>query len=1141
MNRFLITIAFILASPWLWGQTNIDTYQYWFNSNTTEAVTQSIGSPSTIYTFNNEIETSGLPNGLHTFHIRFRDSEERWSSALSQFFYKVPLSTLEQNKLVAYEYWFNNNYSSAIAEEANNQTTFTINEQVGIGSLPNGLHTFHIRFKDSRDHWSSALSQFFYKVPETSFEQNKLIGYEYWFNQQRDNAVDGALGNQPVINFNEELDASNLTNGLHTLHIRFKDSNGQWSNTVSQFFYKVSPPTPTENLIQMYRYWFNELEGETIEIHLETPVNPYQLVASIEPPFLNAGGHTVHFQFKDTQGQWSVVMTDEFEIETCQPGYINTPKGDSEVCQGSTTSYTVDAALNITHIEWSLSPTEAGVLQADDRTVQIVWSESFAGEATLEAKGSNPCGETEGKSLTVNVISNPAVKAMDDSAICIGESIDLQTISNVGTIEWDVPSTTVWPTENTTYVVTATTQCGTATDEVTITVNSNPTLTVMADDEICHGDQITLTATSNGTVTWDVDNTTVSPTETTTYTATASLNGCQVSDGVTVEVKPLPTLEVMADDEICYGDEITLIATSNGTVTWDVENTTVSPTETTTYTATASLNGCEVSDGVTVEVKPLPTLEVMADEEICLGDQITLTATSNGTVTWDVDNTTVSPTENTTYTATASLNGCQVSDGVTVEVKPLPTLEVMADEEICHGDQITLIATSNGTVTWDVDNTTVSPTETTTYTATASLNGCEVSDGVTVEVKPLPTLEVMADEEICLGDQITLTATSNGTVTWDVDNTTVSPTENTTYVVTATTQCGTATDEVTITVNSNPTLTVMADEEICLGDQITLTATSNGTVTWDVDNTTVSPSKTTTYTATASLNGCQVSDGVTVEVKPLPTLEVMADDEICHGDQITLTATSNGTVTWDVDNTTVSPTETTTYTATASLNGCQVSDGVTITVNPTYEFVDNEQICKGEILTWRGNEYTEAGTYFDQQQTVAGCDSIFVLNLSVIEVDVTVTLDNESLVANATDASYQWLACNGDYQPIEGQVNQIFTPTSSGSYAVEVTQNGCSAISECYFISISSSELELLSGVNIYPNPTSGHLNINFEEALRNGSISVYNIGGQLVKRKTGVNEISTHIDLGSFENGVYIIEIHANDMTMTFRVIKSN
>ena len=943
MNRFLITIAFILASPWLWGQTNIDTYQYWFNSNTTEAVTQSIGSPSTIYTFNNEIETSGLPNGLHTFHIRFRDSEERWSSALSQFFYKVPLSTLEQNKLVAYEYWFNNNYSSAIAEEANNQTTFTINEQVGIGSLPNGLHTFHIRFKDSRDHWSSALSQFFYKVPETSFEQNKLIGYEYWFNQQRDNAVDGALGNQPVINFNEELDASNLTNGLHTLHIRFKDSNGQWSNTVSQFFYKVSPPTPTENLIQMYRYWFNELEGETIEIHLETPVNPYQLVASIEPPFLNAGGHTVHFQFKDTQGQWSVVMTDEFEIETCQPGYINTPKGDSEVCQGSTTSYTVDAALNITHIEWSLSPTEAGVLQADDRTVQIVWSESFAGEATLEAKGSNPCGETEGKSLTVNVISNPAVKAMDDSAICIGESIDLQTISNVGTIEWDVPSTTVWPTENTTYVVTATTQCGTATDEVTITVNSNPTLTVMADDEICHGDQITLTATSNGTVTWDVDNTTVSPTETTTYTATASLNGCQVSDGVTVEVKPLPTLEVMADDEICYGDEITLIATSNGTVTWDVENTTVSPTETTTYTATASLNGCEVSDGVTVEVKPLPTLEVMADEEICLGDQITLTATSNGTVTWDVD------------------------------------------------------------------------------------------------------------------------------------------------------------------------------------------------------NTTVSPSKTTTYTATASLNGCQVSDGVTVEVKPLPTLEVMADDEICHGDQITLTATSNGTVTWDVDNTTVSPTETTTYTATASLNGCQVSDGVTITVNPTYEFVDNEQICKGEILTWRGNEYTEAGTYFDQQQTVAGCDSIFVLNLSVIEVDVTVTLDNESLVANATDASYQWLACNGDYQPIEGQVNQIFTPTSSGSYAVEVTQNGCSAISECYFISISSSELELLSGVNIYPNPTSGHLNINFEEALRNGSISVYNIGGQLVKRKTGVNEISTHIDLGSFENGVYIIEIHANDMTMTFRVIKSN
>ena len=45
--------------------------------------------------------------------------------------------------------------------------------------------------------------------------------------------------------------------------------------------------------------------------------------------------------------------------------------------------------------------------------------------------------------------------------------------------------------------------------------------------------------------------------------------------------------------------------------------------------------------------------------------------------------------------------------------------------------------------------------------------------------------------------------------------------------------------------------------------------------------------------------------------------------------------------------------------------------------------------------------------------------------------------------------NYQWLK-NGSL--LVGETNQIFSPTSNGSYAVEVTQNGCTAISSCYTV-----------------------------------------------------------------------------------------
>ncbi|WP_417353626.1 LamG-like jellyroll fold domain-containing protein [Flavobacterium alkalisoli] len=65
------------------------------------------------------------------------------------------------------------------------------------------------------------------------------------------------------------------------------------------------------------------------------------------------------------------------------------------------------------------------------------------------------------------------------------------------------------------------------------------------------------------------------------------------------------------------------------------------------------------------------------------------------------------------------------------------------------------------------------------------------------------------------------------------------------------------------------------------------------------------------------------------------------------------------------------------------------------------------------------------------------------------EVDDAVALVDATITAAQTDAVYQWVDCNDNNADIEGATNQSFTATESGNYAVRITANGCTVLSEC--------------------------------------------------------------------------------------------
>lgn len=119
------------------------------------------------------------------------------------------------------------------------------------------------------------------------------------------------------------------------------------------------------------------------------------------------------------------------------------------------------------------------------------------------------------------------------------------------------------------------------------------------------------------------------------------------------------------------------------------------------------------------------------------------------------------------------------------------------------------------------------------------------------------------------------------------------------------------------------------------------------------------------------------------------------------------------------------------------------------------------------------------GVYVIGYDAAPGSDQWRIEKRCKTLVDTSVTIHGSTLIANATGATYQWLSCENGFAPIAGATDSIYTPRVSGSYAVEVTQNGCTDTSGCYFVTVTglgTPEGTAAVPVHIYPNPSRGKL-----------------------------------------------------------------
>jgi len=473
--------------------------------------------------------------------------------------------------------------------------------------------------------------------------------------------------------------------------------------------------------------------------------------------------------------------------------------GDDEtICEGDTITLTATGGGDYL---WSTGETTASISVTPSSNTTY----------TVEVTNDNACSNSD--DVTVFVSPLPNITVSNDVTIMNGESTTL-TVTGSDNYTWSTGETTstieVSPSETTTYTVSSTSENGcTSNGEVTVTVIPELIANAGDDVEICNGEEVILTASGGVNYEWSTGETsaqiTISPNTTTTYTVTVSDNfENSDSDSVTVTVNDVPTLTITEDVTIIEGESVQLNVSGASDYEWNTGETNetiiVTPSTTTTYTVTGSTASCSAEAQVTVTVEEVLVISAGQDEHVCENDsyEVVLTATSGDSYLWSTGETSqsivVSPFSTTTYTVTVTSGIQEATDTVTVFVDPNPDVVILNGEsvDIMSGDFVTLSASGANTYEWNnggtQPNIAVSPSQTTTYEVRGYIGECYDEKQVTVNVIPEVEADAGEDQEICLGETVTLTASGGDEYVWNTGETTqsiqVTPTETTEYTVT---------------------------------------------------------------------------------------------------------------------------------------------------------------------------------------------------------------------------------------------------------------------------------------------------------------------------------------------------------------------
>ena len=253
----------------------------------------------------------------------------------------------------------------------------------------------------------------------------------------------------------------------------------------------------------------------------------------------------------------------------------------------------------------------------------------------------------------------------------------------------------------------------------------------------------------------------------------------------------------------------------------------------------------------------------------------------------------------------------------------------------------------------------------------------------------------------------------------------------------------------------------------------------------------------------------------------------------------TETITSCGIYTWPVDGNIYNSTGI--YTANlVNSYGCDSVMTLDLTIAANNSGTASVTACNDYFWVGTNQTYTSSGTYTATLTNSSGCDSVATLDLTINTISTSISyVDVITLTAGQSGATYQWLDCNNNYSPIVGETNQTFVASINGSYAVEVTLNGCVDTTSCRSVSNVGIIENDFTGLDVFPNPTYGKITVSLGEYSDLITTSLFNMNGQLIEQKEFVHSASFELWIEGAP-AYYILEVKTlEDKKAKIKILK--
>ncbi|MFD1552027.1 hypothetical protein DNU06_00995 [Putridiphycobacter roseus] len=400
----------------------------------------------------------------------------------------------------------------------------------------------------------------------------------------------------------------------------------------------------------------------------------------------------------------------------------------------------------------------------------------------------------------VSVVAQCSTVSMD-TTICANQPLTLfvNTDSLIGwaldTAPGIIVSTdtlfNVSPVATTTYLVYS--NCDT--NAVTITVNGNTSNLLGSDTTLCFGELLNLEVTAvNSNYLWhdgSVDSSYV-VSQPGTFWVEVSDNNCTYVDSVTVNYTPFFNVNLGPDTTICELDTLWLDASVlNANYLWHdgATSATFEVLQQGDYWVEVTVNGCKNVDSITVNLTPLPTIDLGNDTTLCVNTSLLLDASNvNASYLWQNNavTATITASQQGVYWVEVTKNNCVFSDSIFISYNPISSIDLGNDTVICTlGNTIQLDATfPNATYLWQ--DGAVGPLYTANqqgvYWVQVTLDNCSFTDSIEIDTSfyTLPSMTLGNDTIICQGESILLdVSTINATYLWQDNSVNASLSVNT--------------------------------------------------------------------------------------------------------------------------------------------------------------------------------------------------------------------------------------------------------------------------------------------------------------------------------------------------------------------------